>query len=320
MFGTLHYDRGSKHIEFIDRTEGFLNGDVAVERTACDTCRAKKDQHEAEQQTQQSVLEAVISDAVTPTTTGSSIILTPSTYTSPLFGFPSTVPDSESLDLLFGNDFLPDLLLASSPTQRDALGPSTSPEMLASALLPSVAISSPVCGCLATLVELLEELDTPARPTLDAALASHKLFLKRALRVLHCSSCHSRSEHLVLLTRVCDKLVRLCERIVLSYLQADSSSMTLTSSSPPTPDYFPYPPTESLFLGCYETDASEWGSLVCVILSLQLRSLGSLLAGVRRSASLAQQPRLQQAEAKLRLLVDRLQARVRLIPEDLYVT
>lgn len=42
MFGTLHYDRSSKHIEFIDRTEGFLNGDVAVERAACDMCRAKK--------------------------------------------------------------------------------------------------------------------------------------------------------------------------------------------------------------------------------------------------------------------------------------
>lgn len=42
MFGTLHYDRGSKHIEFIDRTEGFLNGNVAVERAACNTCRAKK--------------------------------------------------------------------------------------------------------------------------------------------------------------------------------------------------------------------------------------------------------------------------------------
>ncbi|KAK0637696.1 putative transcriptional regulatory protein [Lasiodiplodia hormozganensis] len=299
MFGTLHYDRGSKHIEFIDRTEGFLNGDVAIERAACDTCRAKKlkcsghrtgctrcktlsiacvysamaesrrckraasrqkqqeqqqNQHEAEQQVQQSAPEAVISDAATPTAAGSSILLTTSTYTSPLFRFPSTAPDSESLDLLFGNDFLPDLLLASPTAEGDASGPPWAPEMLAPGLLPSTVMSSPACGCLATLVELLEELDTPARPTLDLALASHKLFLKRALRVLNCSSCHSRSEHLVLLTRVCDKLVRLCERIVHSYLQADSA-MTSSSSSPSTPNYFPCPPTESLFLGCYETDS-----------------------------------------------------------------
>lgn len=280
--------------------------------------KRQEQQHETDQQDQQNAPEAVISDAVTPTTAGSSILLTPSTYTSSLFRFPSTAPDSESLDLLFGNDFLPDLLLASTTAQEDASGPSSSPEILASGLLPLTAMSSPACGCLATLVELLEELDTPARPALDVALASHKLFLKRALRVLHCSSCHSRSEHLVLLTRVCNKLVRLCERIVLSYLQADSS-MTSSSSSLSIADHFSCPPTESLFLGCYETDSSEWDSLVCVILSLQLRSLGNLLAGVRRSASLAQHPRLQEAEAKLRLLVDRLRAKVRLIPEELYV-
>ncbi|EOD47381.1 putative c6 zinc finger domain protein [Neofusicoccum parvum UCRNP2] len=394
MFGTLHYDRGSKHSEFIDRTQGFL-GDAAAERAACDSCRAKKlkcsgqragcdrcktlemacvysavaggaqgaesrrrkraasqrqkqqQQQEREQQHQQHQQQqlqhdggqpapaappATVTAATTTAAPAPSLMLTPqppptcASPVDPLFRFPST--PSDGLDLFFADDLLPDLLLASPPALGDAAAGPDSFSMLASALLPSPALSSPAagsavdaskpCGCLATVVELLEELDALARPTLDVALASHKLFLNRALRVLNCSGCRARSEHMVLLTRVCDKLVRLAERIVLSYLQLDAaaptprSSLTSTSSSacslsqPPSPS-FPCPPAESLFLGCYETDPSEWDSLVRVILSLQLRSLGTLLAGVRRSASSPQQPRLQVAETKVRLLADELQ-------------
>ncbi|KAK7750664.1 hypothetical protein SLS62_007364 [Diatrype stigma] len=51
MFGTLRIGHDNSEAQFIDRT-GSILGDAAMQRIACDFCRAKKSRHtEAHQQT-----------------------------------------------------------------------------------------------------------------------------------------------------------------------------------------------------------------------------------------------------------------------------
>ncbi|KAM7203156.1 hypothetical protein V8F20_004098 [Naviculisporaceae sp. PSN 640] len=236
--------------------------------------------------------------------------------------------------------------------------------------MPKSASSTSSCNCLPTIVMMLEELDALLSPqslgnlslavitnaTLDDTLASLKTAIAHAAQILRCTRCHARGEHMALLTRVCEMLVRLCERIVLSYLQQPSASTSATTSlptpplsvslhrnslsvsgtspnTPTTTDSHSHgimmsPPgnnnvngngnnnnnnnnTQTVFFGRYKTDASEWECLMRVLISMQLKSLSSLLAGVRRSASSTQLSRLQSAEAQVRTLASQLQCSTR---------
>ncbi len=66
------------------------------------------------------------------------------------------------------------------------------------------------------------------------------------------------------------------------------------------------------FFGRYPADEDEWECLVRVLINIRLRSLNTLLAGVRKSAgSTVQVGRLQAAETLLRTLMGHLQCSVR---------
>ncbi|KAK3946257.1 hypothetical protein QBC46DRAFT_444405 [Diplogelasinospora grovesii] len=109
--------------------------------------------------------------------------------------------------------------IAFATTQPPASAPPAPPQAAAE-------ISTP-CSCLTTIVGLLEELDelAPAAgpcisyATLDEVLAAHKSSVSQAIGILRCTRCRARSEHMALLTRVCEGLTRLCERIVTAYLE-----------------------------------------------------------------------------------------------------
>ena len=59
---------------------------------------------------------------------------------------------------------------------------------------------------------------------LENVLASYKEILNQSTTVLQCEQCTTKSEHLMLLTFVCEKLVEFAQRIVAWYLRQGQNS------------------------------------------------------------------------------------------------
>ncbi|KAK4210340.1 hypothetical protein QBC37DRAFT_35698 [Rhypophila decipiens] len=88
-------------------------------------------------------------------------------------------------------------------------------------------------------------LDSAPTPTVDQMLGSLKTQMANANNVVQCSVCQNRGEHISLLIRACETMVRFAERIVLAYLgkrtqettfgSARTGMLVPDSTPPPTP-------------------------------------------------------------------------------------
>lgn len=164
------------------------------------------------------------------------------------------------------------------------------------------------CQCLRLIEVLLEDLerghylDDPA--ALDSILAWQKRALSHCSTVLSCSACVARSEHILLLAFITERLATLCESTVSLYLkelQRRSSANGRRHSEE----------SGTVFLGCYEIESKEeWSSLIRVLIVLQLRSLRSLLGDMSNAAragtNAAQLPMVQATERRVDDLIQRL--------------
>lgn len=141
--------------------------------------------------------------------------------------------------------------------------------------------SQSTCQCLQSTVVLLEELENKSGaidPTaLDSAMAFHKEALIQCDAMLRCARCSARSEYMMLLTVVCEKLVALCEKVLHRYLEHIAQLGPGDNSS-----------RQRIFLGDYEIDLThEWEYLMKVVIVFQLRNLGRLLGKMKTLASSA---------------------------------
>lgn len=176
---------------------------------------------------------------------------------------------------------------------------------------------SPIgCQCL-RLIEILLDylerdhaLDDPA--ALDSILAWQKRALSHCSTILSCSACVARSEHILLLGFITERLATLCESTVTLYLK----ELQRRSSSSPSSNGSRHSGTSSeesstVFFGCYEIESKEeWSSLIRVLIVLQLRSLRSLLGDISKAASAGtnatQLPMVQATGRRVDTLVQKL--------------
>jgi len=184
------------------------------------------------------------------------------------------------------------------------------------------------CNCLSVIVTLLEDLESLllsqiAYTALDTALASHKMCLSQVDQVVRCENCVARSELIALLTHVCDKLTRLCERLVAVFLHAEPLTSPASSSglaSLPTPaesvsntslsqlssstrkmlDSATLP----FHCGSYNAAPSEWKCVIRLLISLQVRALFAVLGRLRETNFSS---RLESIHAKIRVVINRLE-------------
>lgn len=146
--------------------------------------------------------------------------------------------------------------------------------------------------CLQTMVFLLEELENKSSSiestALDSGLASHKEALNHCNAMLRCAQCTTRSENMMLLAFVCEKLVTLCEKVVGKYkgqphpghdfLRRQGDGMTSKGGSSGC--------SAAVVFGDYGVDLPlEWDCVIRVLIILQLKSLGNLLARMKMMAS-----------------------------------
>lgn len=144
------------------------------------------------------------------------------------------------------------------------------------------------CECLRTIEVLFEELErkkhTIDPAALDSILASQKKALVRCNSVLSCSTCAARSEYILLLGLITERLATLCESTVSLYLkEVQRRSSFRTSSNGKHHSRTSSEETNKVFLGRYEIESpEEWSSLIRVLIVIQIRNLRILLGDTKR--------------------------------------
>jgi hypothetical protein len=160
------------------------------------------------------------------------------------------------------------------------------------------------CDCLQLVVFLLEDLETKSNYSendhLDSILAFHKEALNQCATMVLCSNCTSRSENMMLLAIVCQKLTSLCETIVIKYQQQSLAPSQHVTESPsarkPGGSYFSNDNRSRsgsttkyrshIFFGDYEIDSCiEWDCMIRSLIVLQLRSLRDFLTRMKMVAT-----------------------------------
>ena len=162
------------------------------------------------------------------------------------------------------------------------------------------------CACLVTKVSLLEQLGShPVDDSLDEVLAVHKTCLGKCWSVLGCGLCMSKSESVMLLVLVYERLVAFCEAVTDAYLDRRVHALSRLNSSVPEPP--------RLAFGKYPIDKDEeWDCLTGALTLYQVKVLGRQLLAIRKPASTllrgGQISKLLTCERRMRALAERLRA------------
>ena len=178
------------------------------------------------------------------------------------------------------------------------------------------------CECLQTTLRLLEEFENRATTTdssnLDSVLSKQQSALNNCLRMARCVSCAARSDYMILLGVVSDKLITSYEQVVMdkdAKLHAGTDNRddqeggkmacSVVSSGPISAAA---PDTRrkcAISFGCYQVDGTtEWEFVVKVLIVLQLRQVFILLAHMQ---SIAEGTSRDQHVSALRMRKQRLQ-------------
>lgn len=162
------------------------------------------------------------------------------------------------------------------------------------------------------MVLLLEDLETKARhvdtAALDSILVSQKEALGRCNSVLNCPSCFLRSEYILLLGMVTERLVSLCESTVAKYLDDVNDGTPfrkINARGNPMDDV-------KVSLGGYEIETpDERVGMVRLLIVMQLQSLRKFIEGVAnavasRKEGKTQLAKVQAAEQRLAKLIQKI--------------
>ncbi|KAL8737126.1 MAG: hypothetical protein Q9181_001997 [Wetmoreana brouardii] len=168
------------------------------------------------------------------------------------------------------------------------------------------ATKAAACNCLVIKVSLLEELGSHKVDTsLNEGLATHKGCLMKCSSVLDCQNCMSKSESVMLLVLVYERLVSFCETVTDTYLKRQTHVRSGISS--------PDPERPRLAVGKYSIDKDgEWDCLLGALTLYQVKTLGKQLLAMRKPASIvlrgSKLSKLLACERKMRALVELLQS------------
>lgn len=136
---------------------------------------------------------------------------------------------------------------------------------------------------------ILEELESKGRVMdsimLDAVLASQKENLSHCNTMLGCKTCTTRSENMMLLVFVCEKMVNLSGKMVDRYQQQSRQSQEPQLKQQQLQQQ---QQQQKLFFGDYKVDLPlEMDCMLKVLLMLQLKGLIALLSKMKTVASSA---------------------------------
>ena len=166
--------------------------------------------------------------------------------------------------------------------------------------LPKDPSQQGACQCLQSILGLLEELENRASTTdaytMDSVLAYHKEALNHCIHMVRCSACIARSDYMMLLGVVSDKLITSYEQITNKNTESAQKGVEnnergtgISSSSSSGVGGGGGQAREGLArvvsLGYYKIDCpTEWEYVMRVLILLQVRQVFELLARMQHIA------------------------------------
>ena len=156
------------------------------------------------------------------------------------------------------------------------------------------------CRCLHLTLSLLEGFENRDLATdqqrLDSTLANHKSALDHCISMVQCPSCSTRSDYMILLRVVSDKLITSYEQMVAENIESlrrrrpnendreyDSTASAFSQGLDGGPKAYP---SRGLSFGCYTLEGPMEGSLiVSVLIAMQLKQMFALLAHLQSIAA-----------------------------------
>ena len=141
----------------------------------------------------------------------------------------------------------------------------------------------PSCGCSRFQVTMLEELGSQTvGEAFDEVLSMHKSYLARCRSALCCNTCMAKSESVMLLVLVYERLVEFCSSMVGACLKIHRpSSMSGSAGSYGA---------RRVAVGRYQIDSDEeLGSVMMALTIYQVNVLGNQLLKIRKPASVTLQ-------------------------------
>ena len=188
------------------------------------------------------------------------------------------------------------------------------------------------CKCLQIILGLLEEFENRASTTetytMDSVLAYQKEALDHCNHMVRCSACIARSDHMMLLGVVSDKLITSYEQAITEHTEGarkrvvrhERQSGTLSSSPSLSRSSSPGEVegegvkgfARVVFFGAYKIEgATEWEYIIRVLITLQLRQAFELLTRMQHIAKQTsrgpQISALRMREQRLKIITAKIQ-------------
>ena len=188
------------------------------------------------------------------------------------------------------------------------------------------------CKCLQTILGLLEEFENRASTTetytMDSVLAYQKEALDQCNYMVRCSTCTARSDHMMLLGVVSDKLITSYEQAITEHTggarkrvvhheghsgtSSSSPSLSRSSSSGEAEGEGVKEFARVVFFGAYKIEAAtEWEYIIRVLITLQLRQVFELLTRMQHIAKQTsrgpQVSALRMREQRLKIITGKIQ-------------
>ena len=188
------------------------------------------------------------------------------------------------------------------------------------------------CKCLQIILGLLEEFENRASTTetytMDSVLAYQKEALDHCNHMVRCSACTARSDHMMLLGVVSDKLITSYEQAITEHTEgvrkrvvhhkghsgtsSSSPSLSRSSSSGEVEGEGVKGFARVVFFGAYKIEAAtEWEYVIRVLITLQLRQVFELLTRMQHIAKqMSREPQvsaLRMREQRLKIITGKIQ-------------
>ena len=179
------------------------------------------------------------------------------------------------------------------------------------------------CKCLQIILGLLEEFENRASTTetytMDSLLAYQKEALDHCNHMVRCSVCTTRSDHMMLLGVVSDKLITSYEQAINEHTESARKRVVhheghygTSSSSGEVEGERVKGFARVVFFGAYKIEAAtEWEYIIRVLITLQLRQVFELLTRMQHIAKQTsrgpQVSALRMREQRLKLITGKIQ-------------
>lgn len=200
---------------------------------------------------------------------------------------------------LVSNDFTPPDLFPTPPLTH-ILAPTVSTIRSNEETAEIAMNEQSSCSCLASAVFLLDELQSPhhegdpGEQGLDSILSIYQEVLFLCKRMINCDTCRGKSENMMVLSMVIERLAILCGEVIDAFIAQREAN---GPEAPPIP--VAMMEKQHLALGEYEIEGGDYEVMMGVLVTRRLSELESFFARMKMISSISRRAHQQVRMARV---------------------